>query len=57
MPDDSERLQLAGLASTGSRGYSAPTLRNDAGLGKRGLNVRSDGFVQRIAVRRVRDRS
>jgi hypothetical protein len=57
MLDDSERLQLAGLASTGSRGYSASTLRNDAGPGTRGLNVWGNGFVQGIKVRRVRDRS
>jgi len=57
MLDNSQRFQLAGLASTGSQGYSAPTLRNDAGLGRSGVNVRNDGFVQGIAVRRVRDRS
>lgn len=57
MLDDSERLPLAGLASTGRRGYSASTLRNDAGLETRGLRVWSNGFVQGIAVRQVRDRS
>jgi hypothetical protein len=57
MMDDSERVQLAGLASTGSRGYSESTLRNDAGPGTRGLNLSSNGFVQGIAIRRVRDRS
>jgi hypothetical protein len=57
MPDDSQRVQLAGLVSTGSRGYSASTPRNVAGLARRDANVRSDGSVHRIAIRRVCDRS
>src|ERR1043166_4836028 len=33
---DAQRSQLAGLASTGGRGYSAPTPRAMAALGRRG---------------------
>lgn len=57
MPDDSQRLQLAALVSTGNQGYSASIPRNVAGLATRDANVRSDGSVHRIAIRRVCDRS
>jgi hypothetical protein len=43
MLDDSIRLRLTGLASTGSRGYSLANPRNVAGPAKQEANEMSDG--------------
>ena len=57
MLDDSKRLQLAGLASTGSRGYSLANPRNVAGLAKQEANGMSDGDATLIEASRVSDRA
>jgi len=56
MMDNSQRFQLTGLASTGSRGYSPPNHRNVADLAKHETNGMSNGIAILIAASRVRDR-
>ena len=43
MLEDSTRLQLARLASTGSREYSQPNPRKITSLARREANMMSDG--------------
>jgi hypothetical protein len=57
MLDDSKRLQLARLASTGSRGYSLSNSRDVAGLAKQEAYGMSDGDAALIAASRVGDRA
>ena len=57
MPDDSNRLQLVSLASTGRRGYSLSNPRDVAGLAKQEANGLSDGAATLIAASRVSDRA
>jgi hypothetical protein len=57
MLDDSRRLQLAGLASTGSRGYSLANPRNIAGPATQEANEMSDGDATLIVASRVSDRT
>lgn len=57
MPACSKRLQPAGLASTGSRGYSPPNPRIVAALAKQETNGMSDGVAIVIAASRAGDRA
>lgn len=57
MPDDSKRLQLVSLASTGRQGYSLSNPRDVAGLAKQEANGMSDGAATLIAASRVSDRA
>jgi hypothetical protein len=57
MLDDSKRLRLAGLASTGSRGYSLANPRNIAGPAKQKANGMSDGDATLVVASRVSDRA
>jgi len=57
MLDNSQRFQLAGLASTGSRGYSPPNHPNVADLAKHETNGKSDGIAILIEACRVGDRA
>jgi hypothetical protein len=57
MLDDPTRLQLARLATTGSRGYSPPNPRNVAALTMQETNGMSNGAATLIAGNRVGDRA
>lgn len=57
MLDDSTRLQLARLASTGSRGYSLSNPRNVAAMGMKETNGMSGGATILITADRMGDQA